>query len=89
MHIISYGCTERGHARTNEKMGMFVKYFDGADGIEEQLRGERTISTVLDYYYLLTFDYYYYYFYHMHLFAIAFIIIIIIILITITLFLSH
>ena len=74
MHIIYNGCTERGHARTNEKMGMFVKYFDGAEGIEEQLRGERTISTVLDYYYLLTFDYYY--FYHMHLFAIAFIIVI-------------
>ena len=86
MHIISYGCTERGHARTNEKMGMFVKYFDGADGIEAQLRGERTISTVLDYYYLLTFDYYY--FYHISLFAIAFIIIILI-LIIITLFFSH
>ena len=42
-YIIFNERTERGHARTNEKMGMFVKYFDGVDGIEAQLAGEDTI----------------------------------------------
>ena len=48
-YIIFNERAERGHARTNEKMGMFVKYFDGADGIEAQLAGEDTINIKFDF----------------------------------------
>ena len=48
-YIIFNERTERGHARTNEKMGMFVKYFDGVDGIEAQLAGDDTIYIKFDF----------------------------------------
>jgi hypothetical protein len=34
-----YIYTERGHARTKQKLGPFVRQFDGKNGIENELNG--------------------------------------------------
>jgi hypothetical protein len=39
--LLYFDCIEKGHLRTKEKLGAFLRNFDGLEGIESQLKGKK------------------------------------------------